>query len=194
MTKKEHIYKAASFLFHQKGFAGTSVRDIASAVNLEASSLYSHIKSKHQLLEAICSEVSKAFERFMQEINESEDRPIKKIERICYFHIEMALENPYAVTVFNDEWYHLKDEAYKRLKDSRKAYEQNVIDIIVDGMPGEIRTTLDPAIFVKSFLTSFYWMYKSKSLKNNEQMDTFKQSVWHIWSATLVPEDKETGK
>jgi AcrR family transcriptional regulator len=44
--KKQRILEAAACLFRDKGYSATSMRDLAGAVNLKASSLYNHISSK----------------------------------------------------------------------------------------------------------------------------------------------------
>ena len=43
---REKILDEALTLFSEKGFEGTTVRDIASAVGITASSLYKHFESK----------------------------------------------------------------------------------------------------------------------------------------------------
>ncbi len=49
----ERILDAAEALFAEKGFAGTAVRDIASAVDLTPASLYNHFANKQALYEAV---------------------------------------------------------------------------------------------------------------------------------------------
>ena len=49
MTRAE-ILEAAALIFSQKGFHGTSMQDIAQAVNLQKASLYHHITSKQEIL------------------------------------------------------------------------------------------------------------------------------------------------
>ena len=48
-------------MFREKGYAGTSMRDLANAVGIEAASLYNHIKSKEDLLLQICVAVAQDF-------------------------------------------------------------------------------------------------------------------------------------
>lgn len=53
MTTKERIVQEALTLFSQKGYQGTSVKNIADAVGIKDSSLYKHFASKQEILEAI---------------------------------------------------------------------------------------------------------------------------------------------
>ena len=52
-TTKERIFEAAIDLFAQKGFNAASMREIAEAVGIKKASLYSHYKSKDEILEKI---------------------------------------------------------------------------------------------------------------------------------------------
>ena len=50
---KERIFEAAIDLFAQKGFNATSMREIAETVGIKKASMYSHYKSKDEILEKI---------------------------------------------------------------------------------------------------------------------------------------------
>ncbi len=52
-TTKEKIFEAAINLFAQKGFDATPMREIAEAVGIKKASMYSHYKSKDEILEKI---------------------------------------------------------------------------------------------------------------------------------------------
>ena len=50
---KERIINAAIVLFSDKGYSKVSVRDIAEEVGIKAASLYSHFKSKEEILHTL---------------------------------------------------------------------------------------------------------------------------------------------
>ena len=52
-TRRQAIEDAASSLFHEHGYSGTSVRDIARAVDIQGASLYAHVASKQEVLWSI---------------------------------------------------------------------------------------------------------------------------------------------
>lgn len=65
---KESVIKSATSLFYQKGFAGTSVRDIAEKANVNVSLISYYFKSKQGLLEYAVTEF---YENYLQILEES---------------------------------------------------------------------------------------------------------------------------
>jgi AcrR family transcriptional regulator len=52
-TPRDRIEAAAGALFRERGYAATSVRDIARALDVQGASLYAHIASKEDVLYSI---------------------------------------------------------------------------------------------------------------------------------------------
>lgn len=55
---KEKILKTSLKLFSTKGYASTTVRDIAGAMGIKQSALYNHFKSKDEILETLISDLT----------------------------------------------------------------------------------------------------------------------------------------
>lgn len=53
MTTKERITDAALTLFSERGYAGTSVKNIADAVGIRDASIYKHFKDKQDIFDSI---------------------------------------------------------------------------------------------------------------------------------------------
>lgn len=163
-VKKEAIYTAAAYLFHEKGYAATSMRELASAVGLEASSLYSHISSKAELLDHICFQVAAHFTQGMQIIQKEESKPLDQIRALVDLHIRVALEDPMSQTVFNDEWRHLPQDRLDAFLLLRKDYEQRFLDILVEARNrGDIRD-ISPRLILNTILSALRWLYAGKKL------------------------------
>src|SRR5204863_3499927 len=92
-SKKEFILKKAAQMFREKGFAATSMRDLAESVGIEAASLYNHIRSKNEILEAICFDVANRFNTNLDTIETSNSGSINKIETLLRFHIRQMIDH-----------------------------------------------------------------------------------------------------
>jgi len=133
-SKKEVILTKAAQMFREKGFAATSMRDLAERVGIEAASLYNHIKSKNEILEAICFDVANKFTLNIEEV-ESSDRPsIEKIEDLMRFHIREMIENYEEVYVSDREWKHLNEPFLSNFRNQRRHYRKLFASIIESGI------------------------------------------------------------
>jgi TetR/AcrR family transcriptional regulator, cholesterol catabolism regulator len=158
-NSREAIYQAAALLFQEKGYAGTSMRELAQKVGLEASSLYSHIASKEELLSEICLTLANRFLEGIREIRNSNAGATDQLSEVIKLHVNMASGSIPSVTVFNDEWKHLSEPLRKDFLNMRKMYEQEVLNILEEGIAsGEIRP-LDSKIAMYSFLTALRWIH-----------------------------------
>lgn len=157
--KKEQIKEAAARLFRDKGYSATSMRDLAEAVSLKASSLYNHISSKEEILREICFENAHRFRTGMEEVEHSQSTATAKVEALLRLHVRTAMEDATSVTAFNDEWRHLNEPFLSEFKSLRKDYEQRFRLILQAGMEeGEFRQ-MDPNIALYTLFSSVRWVY-----------------------------------
>src|SRR6266404_2430849 len=61
-ARRREIEEVASELFHANGYAATSVRDIARALDIQGASLYAHVASKEDVLWSIVDRAATSFE------------------------------------------------------------------------------------------------------------------------------------
>lgn len=139
-SKKELILRKAAAMFREKGFAATSMRDLAESVGIEAASLYNHIRSKNEILEAICFDVANRFNTNMDLLESSNHKSITKVETLLRFHIQQMTESYEEVYVSDREWKHLEDPYLSNFQNQRRAYRKKFAAIIEEGIQrGEIR-------------------------------------------------------
>jgi AcrR family transcriptional regulator len=159
MTRKSEIHAAAARLFGEKGFAASSVRDIAHAVGIGAASLYNHIGSKDDLLVEICFRCAHTFINGLEDIENSCELPVDKIEALIRLHIDIALGDKSSVTVFNDEWRHLPEPQLSEFLQLRRKYETAYLSIIREGIrSGKLRQT-SPNLLYQHILSSLRWLH-----------------------------------
>jgi len=133
-SKKELILRRAAAMFREKGFAATSMRDLAEMVGIEAASLYNHIRSKNEILEAICFDVANIFNTNMDAVESGNKRSIAKIEELLRFHIRQMVENYEEVYVSDREWKHLDEPYLSNFQTQRRNYRKKFAAIIEEGI------------------------------------------------------------
>lgn len=177
INKKEDILHKAALLFHQKGYSATSMRELAAAVGIEASSLYNHISSKEELLTNICFLNAKKFSEGMNSSESIDASPSSKLSMLIKQHIDIALEDKTSMTVFDDEWKHLSEPHLSSFLQTRKEYQKRFCNIIEEGIKkGEIQN-LPPNLIMNTIISSLRWIHfkpesakKVNSIKLHEQI------------------------
>ncbi|MGQ0740494.1 MAG: TetR/AcrR family transcriptional regulator [Bacteroidota bacterium] len=133
-SKKELILRRAAAMFREKGFAATSMRDLAEMVGIEAASLYNHIRSKNEILEAICFDVANIFNTNMEAVEAGSQQSVAKIEELLRFHIRQMIENYEEVYVSDREWKHLDEPYLSNFQTQRRNYRKKFAAIIEEGI------------------------------------------------------------
>jgi TetR/AcrR family transcriptional regulator, cholesterol catabolism regulator len=133
-SKKEFILKKAAHMFREKGFAATSMRDLAETVGIEAASLYNHIRSKNEMLESICFDVANRFNNHLDELENSEIPVISKVETLLRFHIREMIEHFEEVVVCDREWKHLAEPYLANFHNQRRTYRKRFAALIEEGI------------------------------------------------------------
>ncbi|HVZ98015.1 MAG TPA: TetR/AcrR family transcriptional regulator [Chitinophagaceae bacterium] len=153
-SKKDVITKKASLLFLKKGFPSTSMRDIAGAIGVEASSLYNHIASKSEILEEICFRMAALFMNHLKQVENSRQGSLAKIEAIIRFHIYMMVHEFENIYIADHEWIHLPEPWLNDYKLQRRNYRSRVSAILKKGIDRKELRKLNTDIAVHTVLAA----------------------------------------
>jgi len=107
-SKKDLIVQKAAFMFREKGFPATSMRDLAESVGIEAASLYNHIQSKSEILQQIIFHISDDCNKHLADLGNGSLSNLQKIESVIRFHIQMMFNRFEDYHVMINEWIHTK--------------------------------------------------------------------------------------
>lgn len=173
-SKKELILRRAATMFREKGFAATSMRDLAETVGIEAASLYNHIRSKNEILEAICFDVANIFNTNMEVVEGSAKKAITKIEDHLRFHIRQMIENYEQVYVSDREWKHLDEPYLSNFQNQRRSYRKKFAAIIEEGIEkNEIRKIDAPTavLIILHAVSGIESWHRSKAKISAEELE-----------------------
>jgi AcrR family transcriptional regulator len=94
------ILDEAARLFREKGFHGTSIRDIVRAVDMLPGSLYYHFAAKEDLLVAVYAEGVRRISDAVRRAVDGRTDPWDRLQAACIGHLEALLqESDYAQVV-----------------------------------------------------------------------------------------------
>jgi len=180
-TKKEVIIQKAAQLFKSKSYTAASMRELAETLGVEAPSLYNHIGSKSELLQAICFKVGNQFTSQIDKIENSPASAIKKLEAIIRFHIQTMLENFDEVYVANHEWKHLQEPFLSDFLTIRRNYEKSLTDLIEIGIQKKELKNINPYVAVLTILSAVRGLeFWQRNKKNVSQQVLEDEMVSHL--------------
>lgn len=90
---RERLLQAALRRFSERGFAGTTVKQIAADVGLRAPAIYNHYASKEELLIAASTWALDAFQDFVLGGDDASLADIDRIEGLVRRHVVYQLTN-----------------------------------------------------------------------------------------------------
>ena len=154
INRKEQITETAAKLFRKNGYIGTTMRDLAAELGIEAASIYHHVKSKEELLETICFDMANKFILNAKEINDIYFNAEEKLRLAIKLHIETITLNQNKSAVFLQEWRNLSEPNLSKFKMLRDQYENQFTTIIIDGENEDIFDFVDKKFAVLSILST----------------------------------------
>lgn len=124
------IIAAAVALFSEKGYRGTSVKDILLSTNSSKGGLYHHFESKEQILVAI-HDAFIDYELSTAEATLAADAaPEERLRRLLVAHMESIAAHHQHMSVFIQEERELSPAAAERIRVKRRRYQDMIDDSI----------------------------------------------------------------
>ncbi|MGB6152562.1 MAG: TetR family transcriptional regulator, partial [Pricia sp.] len=139
-SKREIFMEKTLKLVYEKGFKGTTMRDIAKNANFEVPNVYNYINSKEAFLEGYLFDIIDSFTIYLNQILESSHSPKDKLKYVISKHVQFTIKEPYQVALFVYDWRNLQEPKLSDFKQKRVNYLKKIGSIIEEGMQvGEFR-------------------------------------------------------
>lgn len=157
--RKLQVIAKAEELFSEKGYLATSVRDLAEALGIEAASLYSHVKSKEDLLWEIAKRCAEDFFQTVKPISETDQRTEKKLRDMIIAHFEVIARNLNASAVYIREWRHLTEPRKSEYNALRQDYEAMFRDVVRKGVEENLFKHYPEGFSARTILSAINWTH-----------------------------------
>lgn len=129
------ILDRALQLFAERGYGGTSVRDIAAAAQMQPASLYSHFPSKEHVLAEICRIGHDEFVRQVRDaLFASQPDPREQIKAYVRAHVGFHAKYSMLAVVCNSELHMLGQRLAGPILALRKSGEEIMLSVIRRGV------------------------------------------------------------
>ncbi|UOY08281.1 TetR/AcrR family transcriptional regulator [Muricauda sp. SCSIO 64092] len=92
---EEKIKQVAIEIFSKKGFAATKTRDIASAANVNISTLHYYYRNKDTIYKVVADEVFHQFNQMVETINTSDLTFKERIRQFVFEFTDLCIKNPH---------------------------------------------------------------------------------------------------
>ena len=126
---------AALSLFARRGFAGTSIREIAAEAGLTSAALYTHFESKeHVLAELLRAGHEDHHVRLRRALLDTGDDPEAQLRAVVAAHVRFHAEHPVLATVCNEELHALPAPLVDAVLAVRSQSERQLQDIVERGV------------------------------------------------------------
>lgn len=177
--KQRKILDVAVELFKEKGYMGSSVRDLATKLNIKAASLYAHIRSKEEILEWICFGIAQEFFDELQLVKNTDINPKDKLNLFIDKHLSIVLRNRDVTHIYSNEWKHL-EERLPEFVELRKKYQQEVEELISEIYQAEnweFKSSTFTTRFILHTLNNSYFWFKRNIESTTEITDEIRDKI-----------------
>lgn len=159
LSRKEQVIRSAAELFKEKGYAASSMRDLAQKLGIEAASLYSHIKSKEEILQTLCFDMAAEFRESLEKVEKQNVSASEKLSLGIIGHVNVMARDLTASAVFMNEHRHLSNPYLRDFLLLRINYINRFKSIIEEGVAkGEFKRNIDTKLAVMTLFSSLNWM------------------------------------
>ncbi|MFN8341036.1 MAG: TetR/AcrR family transcriptional regulator [Cyclobacteriaceae bacterium] len=173
LSRKEQVIRKAAELFREKGYAASSMRDLAQKLGIEAASLYSHIKSKEEILQNLCFDMASEFRKSLDEVEKMNVNAGEKLRLGVIGHIQVMAKDLIAAAVFMNEHRHLSQPYLRDFLLLRINYINRFKAIIEAGVAeGVFKDSIDTKLAVMTLFSSLNWL-----------------PMWYDPNSNIVPAD-----
>jgi AcrR family transcriptional regulator len=135
-------------LFAARGYAGTSMREIAAAVGIQPASIYGHFSSKQQILAESLDEVLYQFHSYILDATVAGAEPRDQLCRVVKQHVRWQLGFPQVAGSWDVLWEieavggNLEPEARAVIASRREVYHALVASLVAALRPDDPRPRL----------------------------------------------------
>ncbi len=100
--KRDRMLKAAAYCFNQKGYRGTSLKDVADILGLTDAALYYYVRNKEELVYQCYVRAAEVGKQAMDRAIEDADSGYDQVETYLRYHIEYMVGDRGPIAIMSE--------------------------------------------------------------------------------------------
>jgi AcrR family transcriptional regulator len=158
LVEREILERAAE-LFAERGFAGTTVQDIADALGMSRPALYYYVKSKDVILEQLVENLSINDAKLLQAIRRRRSGdPAQKLREMAHQLASNAGSNPHQTQILAQSKHHLPERIAQRNREAERSVVQSIAAVLEQGMRRGQMRQLEPRTAALGVIGMCLWI------------------------------------
>lgn len=131
--KRERIIEEAVKLFYARGFTGTTLDDIAAELGVTKPFIYTHFRSKVELLAALCTPTIEMSLAAVDNASKLPGTPTERLHRAMVDFSHVVLSRQANIAIFFREEKNLAPEALAEINGLRKKFDRVLSQLLAEG-------------------------------------------------------------
>jgi AcrR family transcriptional regulator len=132
--KRERILEEAVKLFYERGFTGTTLDDIAAELGVTKPFIYTHFRSKTDLLAALCKPTIELSLEAVARASESPGSPTARLHRAIVDFTQVVLSRQANIAIYFREEKNLAANALGEINALRKKFDRVLSNLLTEGV------------------------------------------------------------
>lgn len=132
--KRERILQEAVALFYERGFTATTLDDIAAALGVTKPFIYTHFRSKTDLLAALCTPTIELSLAAVANAAKGPGTATDRLYRAIIDFTKVVLQRQANIAIFFREEKHLAPEALAEITVLRKRFDRVLSKLLAEGV------------------------------------------------------------
>src|SRR5690242_14717851 len=133
--KRERILEEAVKLFYERGFTATTLDDIAAELGVTKPFIYTHFRSKAELLTAICMPtIEMSLAAVANAAAMGDGTPTERLRRAMIDFTKVVLQRQANIAIYFREEKNIAPEAFAEITALRKRFDRVLSGLLAEGV------------------------------------------------------------
>jgi AcrR family transcriptional regulator len=157
--KKNHILDVAGQLFYDRGYALTTLDEIAQRLGVTKPVLYQFFPSKIEILSGVCGRTTAFAGGIAQLALDEEGSPTRRLTSLVQMLALEVIQGRISLAVCFREEKHLPADGLKRLQDDRRKFNRALRLLLKQGQDAGEFAIGDPTVALQAITGLATWIY-----------------------------------